>query len=856
MKVIKKILLSFLLIFVISSASLALVSCNGETEDNPDGQEEVKEWYDQIVFEDKTFEYDGNSHSIYVENLPEGATVNYNGNNAFNAGNYTVTASITFNDEVVKKTAKIIITKAESTITAELNQVIYLSDSTDNGLVYSLNNSEQKAQIILKSGDQTVSTNKLKRVGQYKAEIYAKESKNYKESNHLTINVTVKNSKFDISYDDLTITADGAEHELALVGELPEGYMVVYENNIGKVAGNYYAKASIKEISTGVVVEEHRATLTIDNPDNEDFEKYLDDFFVMYLEGDQLSVNIFCEVPSDFGLERYEANWYTYSHITIEDILETREMFNELLEELTSYKDCALSNRQLIAYNQIEEFLNYQIRYYNLSDDVSFMELTYVDQFGGYVADFGTYMEAYTLREKADVDDVVNFITSTKEAFASYLDFVNDKTLAGYALSDFTLNAMIDYLDDILESHNPDSNQYYYLQEVLFTKIEGLTFLSDLEKSAYKKQIADAINDSFIEGVKILKEGLEENLGNLATEDEGYWASYEKGSDFFELELDYLLGLDDFDMEKYIKELDTAINSTFPMAEGQLNNLIYKYNISTMSALNRLLRRNSIFSGTPEEMLEYLKEFAKTIVPSLDYSPNITIKEMDAASAKVSNAVAYYMKSALDNFNLEYITLNPTKLGDSNDVLGTLAHEGYPGHLYAYCFSKQLDIHNLSKIMSSTAHAEGWATYVELKLYEYALENTSQGELYDVIQYLYYNHLSGFLLETRLDVGIHYQGWTVDKVGQYLKSNGYDSSAAGEIYNLLIEMPVGYAAYGYGKLYFYNLHQEAKSILGDYYDEIEFNTMLLSKGWTSLGELHKTYNEYMTKTCHRYGIEY
>ena len=78
---------------------------------------------------------------------------------------------------------------------------------------------------------------------------------------------------------------------------------------------------------------------------------------------------------------------------------------------------------------------------------------------------------------------------------------------------------------------------------------------------------------------------------------------------------------------------------------------------------------------------------------------------------KVSNAVAYYMKSALDNTGSEYITLNPVKLGSStsNDVLGTLAHEGYPGHLYAYVYSKELGLSNIATVMTSTAHGEGWA---------------------------------------------------------------------------------------------------------------------------------------------------
>ena len=85
---------------------------------------------------------------------------------------------------------------------------------------------------------------------------------------------------------------------------------------------------------------------------------------------------------------------------------------------------------------------------------------------------------------------------------------------------------------------------------------------------------------------------------------------------------------------------------------------------------------------------------------------------------------------------------------------------------------------------------------------------------------------------------------------------GYSSDSAKEIYNLMIEMPSQYAAYGYGKLVFNNLHQEAKSYLGYHYNEVEFNAMLLSKGWTNLGILQDTYEEYMTAKCHELGSEY
>ena len=69
-------------------------------------------------------------------------------------------------------------------------------------------------------------------------------------------------------------------------------------------------------------------------------------------------------------------------------------------------------------------------------------------------------------------------------------------------------------------------------------------------------------------------------------------------------------------------------------------------------------------------------------------------------------------------------------------------------------------------------------------------------------------------------------------------------------------MPNTYAAYGYGKYFFMKLHDEARFVLGKFYNEVEFNKMLLSKGWTNLGELEDTYKEYMEKTCHKFGITY
>ncbi len=837
----------FSLIFVLVTALFLLVACGQEVVDEGITQEKLE----ALVFEDATFAYDGETHSIYVENIyeNEGVTITYIGNNVKLPGVYTVDAYIKYEELKVVKKAKITITKLASELTAKAEQIFYLSNNPVQ-LEYSLNNDKQEVAIINEEG-KAVDSSYYSKFGTYNLELYAKENQYCSESNHVKVTVKVITSMFDISFDSQKYVEDGSEKTIELTGTLPSGYTVEYENNKGTESGKYYAYANIKDAS-GAVVETHRAVLTIEVPENEIFKQYLDEFFVEYLEGDQLSVNIFCENPADFGLEHYDAKWYTFESFTDEELASDVEYFTELLEQLQTFKDQELSDLQRVAYNNIESFLQYYVDYYAIPD-VIFMELNYIDQFGGYIAEFGTYMEAYSIRTELELQDIVDYFESTKTAFPSYLVFAQEKLDKGFGYSDFTLKEMKKYLEDIIEQ-----GEDYYLKDIINAKIDKVDFVDQAKKDEYKEKIANAIKDCFVPGVKELYEGLDQFIGKVTEDKEGYLTSYENGKELYLLDLEKLLGMENLDINTYIMQLDKTIDATIKDVISTQQKIIDYYNVTSYAQLEYVINSNPIFDGTPDEMMIYLKEFAKTIVPELKTDPNIVIKEMDEASAKVSNAVAYYMKSALDNTGSEYITLNPEKLSSSgkNDVIGTLAHEGYPGHLYAYVYSKELGLSNLSTIMTSTAHGEGWATYVELKLYEHAKEQSNDPKYGAIMDYLYANQLSGFLLETRLDVAIHYEGWKTAEIAKYMDDLGYNSSAAGEIYNLLIETPTSYAAYGYGKLTFYSLHQNAKNILGTFYDEVEFNTMLLSKGWTSLGELNATYEAYMKDKCFECGIEY
>lgn len=82
-------------------------------------EEEIQISYDEklkdVVFEGLKVIYDGQNHSIYLYNLPDGFTVEYTGNNVKEVGKHSVTAKIYFNLELV----------------LELTEVLEIVDSSD-----------------------------------------------------------------------------------------------------------------------------------------------------------------------------------------------------------------------------------------------------------------------------------------------------------------------------------------------------------------------------------------------------------------------------------------------------------------------------------------------------------------------------------------------------------------------------------------------------------------------------------------------------------------------------------------------------------------------------------------------------
>jgi uncharacterized protein (DUF885 family) len=273
--------------------------------------------------------------------------------------------------------------------------------------------------------------------------------------------------------------------------------------------------------------------------------------------------------------------------------------------------------------------------------------------------------------------------------------------------------------------------------------------------------------------------------------------------------------------------------------------------LADLLAMNTLLSNHSAlgdemysyaFSLTePNEILEDLKQQCEEKFPSIDgYVCNI--KNVPQALEGILSP-AFYLTVPIDRPQDNSIYINNGSTSSEKNLYSTLAHEGYPGHMYQTLYFNKVNDCNLRKLLSFNSYSEGWATYVEYE--SYCFDNGLDPDLRELLR-----HNSAFTLALYaiLDINIHYEGWDMDQVKDYL--NQYfrinDSSVITDIYYDIAENPANYLEYYVGYLEIINMKQEAKRTLGDAYSDLDFHRFLLDIGPAPFRVIRPYFNEWLT----------
>lgn len=244
---------------------------------------------------------------------------------------------------------------------------------------------------------------------------------------------------------------------------------------------------------------------------------------------------------------------------------------------------------------------------------------------------------------------------------------------------------------------------------------------------------------------------------------------------------------------------------------------------------------------SPENMLSKLQKMIEQDYPAIPFpsqneTASCTVKYVDDCLAPYT-APAFYLTPPIDHLEENTIYINTLDTTDGLSLFTTLAHEGYPGHLYQTLYSghhlQAIGAGPVRNILYYGGYVEGWAMYVELNSYDYAIrlakETNPETEAFYLADKL--SRQIQLCLYSLLDILIHYEGASYEKVSQILSAIGFtDEESIRAVYDYIVGEPCNYLKYYLGYLEIETLKDHAETAWGDAFTLYRFHTFLLNNG--------------------------
>ena len=543
--------------------------------------------------------------------------------------------------------------------------------------------------------------------------------------------------------------------------------------------------------------------------EQQEFEQYLDDYFKDVVTDDTLTYNYTIKDGADYGLEEPEVTLGDPG-MTAEEIGQDKEEFEGWVKKLDAIDRSCLTEDQKLTYDVLDEYFEVSA---GIFDNVYLYEP--FSPMRGLQANIATNFTDYRFDDKGDVGRYIELLGQIPDYFAEYLDFEQEKSEKGYFMSDAVCDKVISQCKDFVAD-----KENHFMETTFNDNIDALDFLTDEEKAEYKEANKQAVKNSLLPAFENVADVLS-GLKGTGTNDGGI-CNYDGGKEYYEYLLKNFAGTAK-SPEEVIDMLDTELQ--------KLMVSLYQYYLGNQAAYEYFAANyDSIFAETDQmtasEMVDKMMETASEHYPdagTINYKAEALDKNLETI---MDDVLAYYMAPAIDDPDNNLIRVNGLH---TDGMWTTLAHEGYPGHMLQNAYYMSTDPEPVRTLMNFLGYKEGWAMYACYdSLYYYEYEEPEYG---DTIAALYQlNDEMSYLMMGRVDLGINYEGWTLQDTADYLTKNGMDGSAAQELYTTMVGDPAVYQSYSTGYYEMKELRDYAEEKMGDDFDLKTFNTIILETG--------------------------
>lgn len=506
------------------------------------------------------------------------------------------------------------------------------------------------------------------------------------------------------------------------------------------------------------------------------FSEFCTTLFREEMKSNTMNLHFTLKDPKAAGIDSYEI---TLGSLSGDSPHNQARQLKKLSEELKKYSHRSLKGKDRLTCRLLSDYIS---RQQNLA------AYPYYDEpltpSGGVTSQLPVLLAEYTFRNTRDIKDYLGLLSQMDTYFLGILDYEQKKADAGLFMSDEACLKVIEGCEVFTE--HPDDN---FLIDTFSNRLNAMDGLTDTQKNAYLKQHSKVLSDHVIPAYSQMIKGLTMLLGR----GHNNWGlcNFPEGKAYYEAVVSADTGCDDS-----VEDLFSQI------AKARREDLTFCQNLLEKNP--KLASQSPKPDAALKEENAMLSRLQKEILTDFPTPPQteVEICHVDPALSEYL-APAFYITAPIDDISHNRIYINDAKNDTDIYYFTTLAHEGYPGHLYQTICTSSYGAPEVLSLLNYPGYTEGWATYTEMQSFYYA------GLDPDLASLLQHNQAATLSLYATADIGIHYFGWEKEKNAAFWSEYGVDDTATVKrITDLILEEPGNYLKYYVGYLKFRQMREQ------------------------------------------------
>lgn len=506
------------------------------------------------------------------------------------------------------------------------------------------------------------------------------------------------------------------------------------------------------------------------------FSEFCTTLFREEMKSNTMNLHFTLKDPKAAGIDSYEI---TLGSLSGDSPHNQARQLKKLSEELKKYSHRSLKGKDRLTCRLLSDYIS---RQQNLA------AYPYYDEpltpSGGVTSQLPVLLAEYPFGNTRDIEDYLGLLSQMDTYFSGILDYEQKKADAGLFMSDEACLKVIEGCEVFTE--HPDDN---FLIDTFSNRLNAMDGLTDTQKNTYLKQHSKVLSDHVIPAYSQMIKGLTMLLGR----GHNNWGlcNFPEGKAYYEAVVSADTGCDDS-----VEDLFSQI------AKARREDLMFCQNLLEKNP--KLASQSPKPDAALKEENAMISRLQKEILTDFPAPPqtDVEICHVDPALSEYL-APAFYITAPIDDISHNRIYINDAKNDTDIYYFTTLAHEGYPGHLYQTICTSSYGAPEVLSLLNYPGYTEGWATYTEMQAFYYA------GLDQDLASLLQHNQAATLSLYATADIGIHYFGWEKEKNAAFWSEYGVDDTATVKrITDLILEEPGNYLKYYVGYLKFRQMREQ------------------------------------------------